>query len=120
MIEPGCCFAGLLLELALACDRQYMLDGVYEDVDPDAEPAVLVVTESNLGRFRMGNDLSRVESRFWGHDELIDAAAGLVGRRLDARTADEAGLVTMALDDLDCRTRSGSCSRSGPPSRRTP
>ena len=49
----------------------------------------------------MGNDLSRVESRFWGHDELIDAARGLVGRRLDARAADEAGLVTMALDDLD-------------------
>ena len=63
--------------------------------------AVLVVTDSNLGRFRMGNDLSRVESRFWGHDELIDAAAGLVGRRLDAQAADEAGLVTMALDDLD-------------------
>ena len=101
VVEPGSCFAGLLLELALACDRQYMLDGVYEDVDPDAEPAVLVVTESNLGRFRMGNDLSRVESRFWGHDELIDAASGLVGRRLDARAADEAGLVTMALDDLD-------------------
>ncbi len=101
VVEPGSCFAGLLLELALACDRQYMLDGVYEDVDPDAEPAVLVVTESNLGRFRMGNDLSRVESRFWGHDDLIDAAAGLLGRRLDARAADEAGLVTMALDDLD-------------------
>ena len=38
VIEPGSCFAGLLIELALACDRQYMLEGVYEDVDPDADP----------------------------------------------------------------------------------
>ena len=44
VIEPGSCFAGFLAELALACDRQYMLDGVYEDVDPDADPAVIVLT----------------------------------------------------------------------------
>ena len=31
LIEPGSCFAGPLLELALACDRQYMLDGLLED-----------------------------------------------------------------------------------------
>ena len=27
LIEPGSCFAGPLLEMALAADRQYMLDG---------------------------------------------------------------------------------------------
>jgi len=101
VIEPGSCFAGFLLELALACDRQYMLDGVYEDVDPDAAPAVLVLTESNDGRFPMGNGLSRVESRFWGHDDHLEAARGQIGERLDARAADTSGLVTMALDDLD-------------------
>jgi len=30
LIEPGSCFAGTLLELALACDRSYMLDGTRE------------------------------------------------------------------------------------------
>ena len=101
VIEPGSCFAGFLLELALACDRQYMLDGVYEDVDPDADPAVLVPTASNDGRFPMGNDLSRLQSRLWGHDDQLEEARRHLGERLDARAADAAGLVTMSLDDLD-------------------
>ncbi len=33
LIEPGSCFAGPLLEVALAADRQYMLDGVFEAAD---------------------------------------------------------------------------------------
>ena len=101
VIEPGSCFAGFLLELALACDRQYMLEGVYEDVDPDADPAVLVLTEGNDGRFPMGNGLSRLQSRFWGHDDDLDRARKQIGERLDAQAADAAGLVTMALDDID-------------------
>ena len=101
VIEPGSCFAGFLLELALACDRQYMLDGVYEDVDPDADPAVVVLTSSNDGRFPMGNELSRVESRFWGHDDDLENVRKQLGERLDAKAADAAGLVTMALDDID-------------------
>jgi benzoyl-CoA-dihydrodiol lyase len=47
----------------------------------------------------MGNGLARLGSRFWGRDELL--AAVPVGERLDARAAEELGLVTMALDDLD-------------------
>jgi benzoyl-CoA-dihydrodiol lyase len=101
VVEPGSCFAGFLLELALACDRQYMLEGVYEDVDPDADPAVLVTTESNDGRFPMGNGLSRLQSRFWGRDDDLERARKQQGERLDASAADAAGLVTMALDDLD-------------------
>ena len=101
VIEPGSCFAGFLAELALACDRQYMLEGVYEDVDPDADPAVVVLTDSNTGRFPMGNGLSRLESRFWGHDDDLETARTQVGERLDANAAAEAGLVTMALDDID-------------------
>ncbi len=31
LIEPGSCFAGSLLELALAADRSFMLTGVFED-----------------------------------------------------------------------------------------
>jgi benzoyl-CoA-dihydrodiol lyase len=101
VIEPGSCFAGFLLELALACDRQYMLEGVYEDVDPDADPAVVVVTASNRHRFPMGNELSRLESRFWGHDDELERVHQRDGERLDAQAADAVGLVTMALDDID-------------------
>ncbi len=101
VVEPGSCFAGLLLEVALACDRQYMLDGVYEDIDPDADPAVVVLTGSNDGRFPMGNGLSRLAARFWGHDDDLDAARARTGERLDARAAEAVGLVTMALDDID-------------------
>jgi benzoyl-CoA-dihydrodiol lyase len=101
VVEPGSCFTGLLLELALATDRQYMLDGVYEDIDPDADPATLTLTASNDGLFPMGNGLSRLQSRFWGHDDDLEKARGLAGTPLDAAAADDAGLVTMALDDLD-------------------
>jgi benzoyl-CoA-dihydrodiol lyase len=101
VIEPGSCFAGVLLELALAADRQYMLAGVYEDVDPDATPATVVLTEGNDGAFAMGNGLSRLASRFWGHDADLEAARELVGTPLDARAADAAGLLTLALDDID-------------------
>ncbi len=101
VIEPGSCFAGLLVELALASDRQYMLDGVYEDVDPDAAPAVIVLSPSNDGRYPMGNGISRLQSRFWGREESLEKARAGIGERLDAGAADQAGLVTMALDDLD-------------------
>jgi benzoyl-CoA-dihydrodiol lyase len=101
VIEPGSCFAGLLLELAFAADRQYMLEGVYEDVDPDADPAAIVLTAGNDGPFPMGNGLSRLASRFYGHDDDLAAARGKLGERLDAVAAAEAGLVTMALDDID-------------------
>ena len=101
VIEPGSAFAGSLLELALAADRQYMLDGVYEDIDPDAEPATITVGPANLGRYPMGNGITRLASRFWGHDDDLKKAADLVGQSLDAKAADDAGLVTLALDDID-------------------
>jgi benzoyl-CoA-dihydrodiol lyase len=78
-----------------------MLDGVYEDIDPAAEPAAIVLTGSNDGAYPMGNGLTRLQSRFWGHDELLRAALALAGQPLDARACDAAGLVTVALDDLD-------------------
>jgi benzoyl-CoA-dihydrodiol lyase len=101
VIEPGSCFAGTLLELALACDRQYMLDGVLEDVDPDATPAALRVSEANLGRYPMSNDLTRLQSRFYSRPEEFDAVVALVGESLDAAAADDVGLVTARPDDLD-------------------
>jgi benzoyl-CoA-dihydrodiol lyase len=101
VVEPGSCFAGLLLELALACDRQYMLEGVLEDVDPDAAPAALVVTEANLGSYPMSNGLSRLGSRFYGHDDAVAAVRGRLGEPLQAPDALELGLVTLTPDDID-------------------
>jgi benzoyl-CoA-dihydrodiol lyase len=49
----------------------------------------------------MGNDISRLQSRFWGHDDDRDAARSRFGERLDAAAAAQLGLVTMALDDID-------------------
>ena len=101
LIEPGSCFAGTLLELALACDRQYMLDGVFEDADPDAEPAAVVVGEANRSGYEMGNGLTRLQSRFYGRDADLEAVLTRVGEGLDAGAALEGGLVTMAPDDID-------------------
>ncbi len=105
VIEPGSCFAGSLLELALACDRQYMLDGVPEEelegIDPADGPARIVVGSANAGRFPMGNGLTRLQSRFWGRDGEVDAVLARTGETLEAADALELGLVTLAPDDLD-------------------
>jgi len=105
VIEPGSCFAGSLLELALACDRQYMLDGVPEEelegIDPDDGPARIVVGQANTGRFPMGNGLTRLQSRFWGRDDELGAVLERIGEPLEAADAMELGLVTLAPDDLD-------------------
>ena len=101
LIEPGSCFAGALLELALACDRQYMLEGIFEDADEEQDPAQIVLTESNFGAFPMGNGLTRLASRFYGDDEHVAALHERVGERLTGADAEEAGLVTDAPDDID-------------------
>jgi benzoyl-CoA-dihydrodiol lyase len=97
-IEPASCFGGLLLELALACDEQFMLDGT---LDSDEQPAVIVITESNMGPYAMGNELARLESRFFGRAHELDAARAAAGRALEAPAASELGLVTFAPDAID-------------------
>ena len=101
LIEPGSCFAGALLELALACDRQYMLDGFMEDHDEEGEPAQIVLSASNFGTFPMGNGLSRLGSRFWGDDDSLAKLRQETDRRIDAAEAMTLGLVTDAPDDID-------------------
>ncbi len=97
-IDPGSCFGGLMLEFALACDQQFMLDGTLADGE---RPAEIVVTESNLGTYAMGNDLARLESRFFGRDRELETASATMDRHLDAAAAAEAGLVTFAPDAID-------------------
>jgi benzoyl-CoA-dihydrodiol lyase len=97
LIEPGSCFAGLLAELAFACDRQYLLD------DQETEnPATITLTEANFGAFPMGNGISRLESRFYGDLDQLELLRGKEsGRPLGPAEALELGLVTDALDDID-------------------
>ncbi|MFC5138102.1 2,3-epoxybenzoyl-CoA dihydrolase [Actinomycetospora rhizophila] len=101
LIEPGSCFAGALFELALACDRQYMLEGIFEDADEEQEPAQIVLTESNFGAFPMGNGLTRLQSRFYGDDDTVTELHGRTHERMTGAQAEEAGLVTDAPDDID-------------------
>jgi len=101
LAEPGSCFAGSLLELALAADRSFMLSGVFEDVDPGADPAALTVGAMNLGPLPMGNALTRLQTRFLGDPDALAAADKRAGEPLAAADAEALGLVTFAPDDLD-------------------
>ena len=94
--EPGSCFAGTLLELALAADRIYM-----RDTEEGESPATLVLSEMNFGPLPMVNHLSRLAGRFYEDAAQIESLRRLIGKRLSAREALEAGLVTSAPDDLD-------------------
>jgi benzoyl-CoA-dihydrodiol lyase len=128
VIEPGSCFAGSLLELALAADRSFQLAGVFEDADPDADPALLIpggttllagppaaagprppaaspatvtLGEANLGPLTMSNGLTRLQTRFWGDEAGYEAAAKRKNEALEAEDAADLGLITFAPDDID-------------------
>ena len=94
LVEPGSCFVGTLLELALAADRCYMLDGVLED---DEEAPTVRLTGMNFGPLPMVNGLTRSEGRFLYIDELEEH----IGRDLDAESGHDLGLVTFIPDDID-------------------
>ena len=100
LIEPGSCFAGTLLEVALAADRQYMLDGVFENGDADQQPAIIVLGPMNKGPLPAASGATRLAIRFGGA-ALTDAALAAAGKELTAADAVELGLVTAAPDDLD-------------------
>ena len=103
LIEPGSCFAGSLLELALAADRSYMLFGEIEDADPvDAgAPAAITVGPANLGPLPMGNGLTRLQTRFLGDAGSLAAVEKAAGEPLEAEDAERLGLVTFTPDDID-------------------
>jgi benzoyl-CoA-dihydrodiol lyase len=103
LIEPGSCFAGSLLELALAADRSYQLTGTFEDQDqdPEAEPAAVTVGPMNLGPLPMGNGLTRLQTRYIGDEKGLAAVEKLAGEPLQAEDAERLGLVTFAPDDID-------------------
>ena len=99
LVEPGSCFAGTLLELVLAADRSYMLDGARSgDSRP---PATVRLTEMNFGTYPMPNGLTRLASRHLSDPGRVEKVRARVGEDLDAMAAAEAGLVTFTPDDID-------------------
>jgi benzoyl-CoA-dihydrodiol lyase len=99
LIEPGSCFAGTLAELPLASDRAYMLIG---QRDGDNKPAAtMALSDVNFGPYPMSNGLTRLQCRFLATPENVEAAKAARGKMLDAEKAQELGLVTFALDDID-------------------
>ncbi len=99
LVEPGSCFAGTLLELVLAADRSYMLDGALEG--DNRPPATIALGEANFGLYPMPNGLSRLAGRFLDDGERLESCRALIGTALDARAAEAAGLVTFTPDDID-------------------
>ena len=99
IVEHGSCFAGPLAELLWAVDRSYMM---LEEFDGDNRPlAAITMSEGNFGTYPMGNDLTRLQTRFLGTPEQVETLHAMAGEPLEADAADEAGLVTYAYDDID-------------------
>ncbi|AVG40771.1 2,3-epoxybenzoyl-CoA dihydrolase [Achromobacter insolitus] len=96
LIEPGSCFAGTLLELALAADRSYMLDN-----EDESAPAQIVVGERNFGAYPLVNGQSRLQRRFYEEEAPLEAVRARAGQPLSATDALELGLVTYAPDNID-------------------
>jgi benzoyl-CoA-dihydrodiol lyase len=97
LIDRGSCFAGTLLEIALAADRSYML--ALPD-EPDAAPKI-AVSPMNFGPLTMVSRETRLQRRFYGDADTIAAVRATEGRSLDADQAFALGLVTAAPDDID-------------------
>ncbi len=97
LIEPGSCFAGSFLELALAADRSYML----ALPDDAAKAPTITVAEANFGLFPMATGQSRMDRRFYEEAPAIEAVRAKAGQPLDADAALALGLVTSAPDDID-------------------
>ena len=96
IVEPGSCFAGTLLELALAADRIYI-----RDTEEEGSSASMMLSKMNFGPLPMVNNLSRLAARFYDDKAQIEMLHGAIGKKLSAREALDRGLVTAAPDDLD-------------------
>lgn len=91
--EAGTNWGGNLVELALASDRFYLLD------DPD-NPVKVGLSPINWGPLPMSHGQSRVDVRFYGEADTLEALRGNYAV-MEPSDADEAGLVTVLLDDID-------------------
>ena len=97
IIDQGSCFAGTLLELALAADRSFML----LVPDDDADVPRIALSPMNFGAYPMVNHKTRIATRFCGDAQPVKAAEDLIGGKLSASLAQGLGLVTFTPDDID-------------------
>jgi benzoyl-CoA-dihydrodiol lyase len=97
LIEPGSCFAGTFLELALACDRSYQL--ALPD-EADKAPKI-AVDQANFGLYPMATGQSRLQRRFYEEAAPLEAVRAAAGKPLDADAAFALGLITANPDDID-------------------
>ena len=98
LVEPGSCFAGTLLELVLAADRTYMLDGTFEGGN---EVATVMLSGMNFGPLTMSSDITRLEGRFLADPDHVKTVEARIGAPLEAAEAETLGLVTFIPDDID-------------------
>ena len=99
IVEHGSCFAGPLAELLWAADRSYMM---LEEFDGDNRHiATVTLSAGNFGTYPMGNDLTRLQTRFLGTPEQVEKLKSSIGASLEAEDAEALGLVTYAYDDID-------------------
>ena len=97
LIEPGSCFAGSFLELALACDRTYHLA-----LPDDAKRApTITVSDANFDLYPMATGQSRLGRQFYDEKAPLEAVRAKRGQALDADAAFALGLVTSNPDDID-------------------
>ena len=99
LVEPGSCFAGTLAELVFAADRSLMLTGTREG--NNRAPAAITLGKANFGPYPMSNGITRLESRFLGEPDQLEAAEAKIGQPLEAEAAEELGLVTFAYENFD-------------------
>jgi benzoyl-CoA-dihydrodiol lyase len=97
LIDEGSCFAGTLLELALAADRSYML----ALPDAPAQAPRIVLSAQSFGAYPMVNGRTRLAARFHDEPEPIATARAVIGEPLAAADAERLGLVTATPDDID-------------------
>ena len=97
LVEPGSCFAGTFLELALACDRTYHLA-----LPDDAKRAPMItVADANFGLYPMITGQSRLQRQFYNEQPAMEAVRAVAGQALEADAAFAVGLVTSNPDDID-------------------
>ena len=97
LIEPGSCFAGTFLELALACDRTYHL----ALPDDTVRAPKITVADANFGLYPMITGQSRLQRQFYNEQAAMDAVRAVAGQALEADAAFAVGLVTSNPDDID-------------------
>jgi benzoyl-CoA-dihydrodiol lyase len=99
LVEPGSCFVGTLAELVFAADRSYMLIGSRQG--DNRPPPSLQLSAMNFGPYPMSHGLTRLQSRFQADPSDVERAEATIDTTLDAEEAEELGLITFALDDID-------------------